>query len=207
MDAHHCKQLLSPTPTGVISSVGVHTAPAFPFTPVEAYDKNVTLRCGRCPARAYMPRLLDVSPAAELPARPLHTAQVLCVHVMSRPYLCLSLVRFVHLPLGCFPCSSCESLRRSPPRVRTRCPGGGSSRTACRCHKAQTYTRCLRNAKRAASRLFWIPGRKWRGSGRCRTCCDEQTDALLPCPSHLQCKGRTPCSRPQRHDRSTRRRA
>jgi len=33
-------------PAGVLSSVGVQVAPGFPFTPVEAYDKNATLRCG-----------------------------------------------------------------------------------------------------------------------------------------------------------------
>jgi threonine dehydrogenase-like Zn-dependent dehydrogenase len=31
-------------PAGVVSSVGVQVAPAFAFTPTEAYDKNVTLR-------------------------------------------------------------------------------------------------------------------------------------------------------------------
>lgn len=44
-------------PGGVLSSVGVHTEERFGFTPVDAYDKNLTFRSGRCPARAYMQRL------------------------------------------------------------------------------------------------------------------------------------------------------
>jgi threonine dehydrogenase-like Zn-dependent dehydrogenase len=42
---------------GVLSSVGVHTRPEFGFTPVEAYDKNLTLRAGRCSARPLMEEL------------------------------------------------------------------------------------------------------------------------------------------------------
>ncbi|MGD8816388.1 MAG: alcohol dehydrogenase family protein [Acidobacteriota bacterium] len=44
-------------PGGVLSSVGVHTEERFGFTPVNAYDKNLTFRSGRCPARVYMQRL------------------------------------------------------------------------------------------------------------------------------------------------------
>ena len=44
---------------GVISSVGVQTEDGFAFSPIEAYDKNLTLRFGRCPARHYAERLLD----------------------------------------------------------------------------------------------------------------------------------------------------
>jgi threonine dehydrogenase-like Zn-dependent dehydrogenase len=44
-------------PGGVLSSVGVHTEERFGFTPVSAYDKNLTFRSGRGPARAYMQRL------------------------------------------------------------------------------------------------------------------------------------------------------
>ncbi|GFR41917.1 hypothetical protein Agub_g2709 [Astrephomene gubernaculifera] len=53
-------------PMGTISSVGVNTSPSFPFSPVDAYNKNVTLRSGRCPARAYMTRLMPLlrEPAA-----------------------------------------------------------------------------------------------------------------------------------------------
>ena len=41
-------------PGGTIAAVGVHTESAFAFSPVEAYDKNLTYRAGRCPARAYL---------------------------------------------------------------------------------------------------------------------------------------------------------
>ena len=47
-------------PGGTISTVGVHTTPSFSFSPVEAYDKNLTFKIGRCPARHYMERLLPL---------------------------------------------------------------------------------------------------------------------------------------------------
>lgn len=47
-------------PGGIVSAVGVHTEAAFAFSPVEAYDKNLTYRAGRCPARRYMERLLPL---------------------------------------------------------------------------------------------------------------------------------------------------
>jgi threonine dehydrogenase-like Zn-dependent dehydrogenase len=47
-------------PGGVVASVGVHTEERFAFSPIEAYDKNLTYRSGRCPARHYMERLLPV---------------------------------------------------------------------------------------------------------------------------------------------------
>ncbi|MDX2245796.1 MAG: alcohol dehydrogenase family protein [Bacteroidia bacterium] len=46
-------------PGGIISTVGVHTRPEFSFSPAQAYDKNLTFRIGRCPARFYMEKLLD----------------------------------------------------------------------------------------------------------------------------------------------------
>lgn len=45
-------------PGGIISSVGVHTAKKFAFSPGEAYDKNLTYKSGRCPARFYSEKLL-----------------------------------------------------------------------------------------------------------------------------------------------------
>ncbi len=45
-------------PGGVVAAVGFHTEPALAFSPGEAYDKNLTYRTGRCPARFYMERLL-----------------------------------------------------------------------------------------------------------------------------------------------------
>ena len=46
-------------PGGTISSVGVHTTERFAFSPIEAYDKNVTFKIGRAPARHYMELLLE----------------------------------------------------------------------------------------------------------------------------------------------------
>lgn len=44
-------------PGGTIAVVGVHTDEVFAFSPTEAYDKNLTYRVGRCPARSYMEKL------------------------------------------------------------------------------------------------------------------------------------------------------
>jgi alcohol dehydrogenase len=46
-------------PGGVMAVIGCHSAPSFAFSPAEAYDKNLTYRTGRCPARHYMDRLTD----------------------------------------------------------------------------------------------------------------------------------------------------
>ncbi len=48
-------------PGGTISAVGVHHEPSFPFSPGQAYDKNLTWRIGRCPARAYMEELVPLA--------------------------------------------------------------------------------------------------------------------------------------------------
>lgn len=45
-------------PGGTISSVGVHTAQNFSFSPGEAYDKNLIYKIGRCPAHYYAEKLL-----------------------------------------------------------------------------------------------------------------------------------------------------
>ena len=45
-------------PGGTISSVGVHTADNFSFSPGEAYNKNLTYKSGRCAARFYFEKLL-----------------------------------------------------------------------------------------------------------------------------------------------------
>ena len=47
-------------PGGVISSVGVHTSSHFSFSPVDAYNKNITYKTGRCPARHYMSGLIQI---------------------------------------------------------------------------------------------------------------------------------------------------
>ncbi|MEM7051647.1 MAG: alcohol dehydrogenase family protein [Acidobacteriota bacterium] len=52
-------------PGGTLAAVGVHNEPTFAFTPAEAYDKNLTFRTGRCPARAYMDRLVPLVAAGK----------------------------------------------------------------------------------------------------------------------------------------------
>ena len=47
-------------PGGTISVVGVHNEDNFSFSPAQAYDKNLTYRVGRCPARAIAPRLVPM---------------------------------------------------------------------------------------------------------------------------------------------------
>jgi len=47
-------------PGGTVSAVGVHTEPRFAFSPVEAYDKNLTFRIGRCPARSVLEELIPL---------------------------------------------------------------------------------------------------------------------------------------------------
>ena len=51
------------------ATAGVHTAPRMPFSPVEAYDRNLTYRTGRCPARFYMERLLPLVRSRRYPLR------------------------------------------------------------------------------------------------------------------------------------------
>jgi alcohol dehydrogenase len=58
-------------PGGTIATIGCHCTP-FAFTPSEAYDKNLTYRTGRCPARHYMEALTDLV-AREYP----HITQVI----------------------------------------------------------------------------------------------------------------------------------
>ena len=43
-------------PGGTLSSVGVHAYERMPFSPIDAYDKNITFKAGRCPARDVMAR-------------------------------------------------------------------------------------------------------------------------------------------------------
>jgi len=47
-------------PGGIISSVGVCNDKFLPFSPVQAYNKNLTFITGRCPARAMMPEILKL---------------------------------------------------------------------------------------------------------------------------------------------------
>jgi threonine dehydrogenase-like Zn-dependent dehydrogenase len=48
-------------PGGIVSTVGVHHGASFPFSPAEAYDRNLTWRIGRCPARSLMEELLPLA--------------------------------------------------------------------------------------------------------------------------------------------------
>jgi len=64
-------------PGGTISSVGVHTTNNFSFAPGEAYDKNLTYKSGRCPARYYSEKLLH----EQLPQR--YAIQDIITHQFS----------------------------------------------------------------------------------------------------------------------------
>ena len=46
-------------PGGIMSVIGCHCTPDFAFSPVDAYDKNLTYRTGRCPARFFAEPLMD----------------------------------------------------------------------------------------------------------------------------------------------------
>lgn len=48
-------------PGGMIAAVGVHHEASFPFSPAQAYDRNLGLRSGRCPARAYFETLAPIA--------------------------------------------------------------------------------------------------------------------------------------------------
>lgn len=62
-------------PGGIISSVGVHTAKHFSFSPGEAYDKNLVYKSGRCPARYYAEKLLKEEVPQHLPLENIITHQ------------------------------------------------------------------------------------------------------------------------------------
>lgn len=63
-------------PGGVIAAVGVHHEAAFAFSPGQAYDKNLTYRIGRCPARHYMERLVPLAERRQDELRALFTHRV-----------------------------------------------------------------------------------------------------------------------------------
>lgn len=52
-------------PGGIMSVIGCHCSPNFSFGPSDAYDKNLTYKTGRCPARHYMDLLTDRVAAGE----------------------------------------------------------------------------------------------------------------------------------------------
>ena len=47
-------------PGGILASVGVQAYDQLPFLPPELYDKNVTIKAGRCSARHYMEQLFPL---------------------------------------------------------------------------------------------------------------------------------------------------
>lgn len=47
-------------PGGILSAVGVCTDAHLPFSPADAYNKNITYKVGRCPARSMMEQLVPV---------------------------------------------------------------------------------------------------------------------------------------------------
>ena len=53
-------------PGGSLAVIGCHCGPHFAFSPAQAYDKNLTLRTGRCSARSFMRRPDVTSVAASL---------------------------------------------------------------------------------------------------------------------------------------------
>ena len=53
-------------PGGILSVVGCHCTPDFAFSPADAFDKNLTYKVGRCPARHYMDKLTDRVAAGEI---------------------------------------------------------------------------------------------------------------------------------------------
>ena len=52
---------------GTIAAVGVHHEPALAIPPGALYDKNLTYRAGRCPARALLPRGLELVASNRVP--------------------------------------------------------------------------------------------------------------------------------------------
>jgi threonine dehydrogenase-like Zn-dependent dehydrogenase len=54
-------------PGGTISAPGVHNEPAFALTPGQLYDKNLTYRAGRSPARFWLPRSLELLARQPIP--------------------------------------------------------------------------------------------------------------------------------------------
>ncbi|MEQ1904498.1 MAG: alcohol dehydrogenase catalytic domain-containing protein [Pirellulaceae bacterium] len=55
-------------PGGTMSVIGCHCTEHFAFSPVDAYDKNLTYKTGRCPARHYMELLTNRVASGEFAA-------------------------------------------------------------------------------------------------------------------------------------------
>ncbi|KAI8324345.1 GroES-like protein [Martensiomyces pterosporus] len=55
---------------GVVSSVGVHAHDrGFPVSPNQCYDKNITYKCGRCPARSLMDAVCQLIRTSDIAQR------------------------------------------------------------------------------------------------------------------------------------------
>jgi threonine dehydrogenase-like Zn-dependent dehydrogenase len=63
-------------PGGIVSSVGVCNDPIFPFAPVDAYNKNLTYKSGRCPARSMIDELLPIVISKKYPVEKIFTHQM-----------------------------------------------------------------------------------------------------------------------------------
>ncbi|WP_370324621.1 alcohol dehydrogenase catalytic domain-containing protein [Euzebya sp.] len=53
-------------PGGTVSVIAVQTAPAFAIPPVQAYDRNLTIRAGRAPVRAILDELVPLVAAGDV---------------------------------------------------------------------------------------------------------------------------------------------
>jgi 2-desacetyl-2-hydroxyethyl bacteriochlorophyllide A dehydrogenase len=60
-------------PGGIISVVGVCTDSNFSFSPVEAYNKNITFKVGRCPARFFLEKLIPLVQQKRFPITSIFT--------------------------------------------------------------------------------------------------------------------------------------
>ena len=60
-------------PGGIISVVGVCNDANFSFSPVEAYNKNITYKVGRCPARFYLEKLVPLVQENKFPLTSIFT--------------------------------------------------------------------------------------------------------------------------------------
>lgn len=60
-------------PAGTLAAAGVHTEDHLAFSPGEAYDRNLTYRAGRCPARHWMDRVLPLLGEGTLDPTPVLT--------------------------------------------------------------------------------------------------------------------------------------
>jgi threonine dehydrogenase-like Zn-dependent dehydrogenase len=63
-------------PGGIISVVGVCTDANFSFSPVEAYNKNITYKVGRCSARFYLEKLIPFVQGKKFPIQSIFTNRI-----------------------------------------------------------------------------------------------------------------------------------